>query len=80
MKNMILCKCLIVFFSVYFEFRIEKNYNNINSYVLVDILDEMLCAKEISTNTLKWLIIDQIKIGPYKKMEEYYEQILDVFK
>lgn len=60
--------------------RIDKNYNNINSYIIVEILEEMIYVKEISSNTNKWLFLDQIKIGPYKKMEEYYEQLLDVFK
>ena len=61
-------------------FRMDNNYNNINSFVLVDILDELICVKDLQSNGLKWIIFDQIKIGPYKKLEEYYDQILDVFK
>ena len=44
------------------------------------MLDELICVKDLATNNSKWIVLDQIKIGPFKKMEEYYDQILDVFK
>lgn len=48
------------------------------SGTVVDTFDDMFCVKQ--NNVTRWLPYDHEKAGPYGKLHDYYDEIIDFYR
>ena len=52
--------------------------NGVMSGTVFDTLEDMFCVKD--KNVTRWLPYDFEKAGPYGKLHDYYDEIIDFYR
>lgn len=56
----------------------RQENGNLISGTVVDTFEDMFCVKH--GNLSRWFTYDYEKAGPYGKMKDYYEEIVEFYK